>query len=115
MKFTKKDISSIKHYDKIIKKIMEVNKLYENRIEKEIPRNIKIYLIKYGIYVGRILEIIHRRINFKDEEKNLNADILIKETFGEPFFKWLTEENKQFIYGDNNSNIDTNDINIMHN
>jgi len=116
MKFTKKDIGSIKYYNNIINKIMEVNKLYENRINKEVPRSIKINLIKYGIYVGRIFEIIHRRINFKDLEKNENADELIKETFGESFFIWLTKKNKQFLYGDNkSSNIDTSDIDIMHN
>lgn len=116
MKFTKKDISSIKYYIGLINKITEISKVYEKKINKEIPRLIKINLIKYGIYVGRITEIIHRRINFKDLEKNENADKLIEETFGTNFFKWLTKDKNNFIYGKDNNNNNINSINddIMH-
>ena len=97
MKFTKKDIRDIKYYNTIIKKLMEISKIYENKINDIIPKYIKINLINYGLYTGKIKEIIHRRINFKDLEKNNNADELIRETFGEDFYKWLTEDNKRFI------------------
>ena len=60
------------------------------------PEFIKINLIKYGILTGRIIEIIHRRTDFKNDEKNLNADKLIKELFGGAFFKWLTQGHKDF-------------------
>jgi len=116
MKFTKKDISNIKHYNNLIKKIMEINKIYENKINNIIPKYIKINLINYGLYTGRIKEIIHRRINFKDLEKNENADELIKETFGKDFFKWFTKDNNKFIYdGSNiNNNININNNNPVH-
>lgn len=101
MKFTKKEISNIKHYFFIIKQRLEIHKIYEKNIKKHYPEFVKLNLIKYGFYAGRIIEIIYRRINFKDEEKNLNADELIKELFGEDFFNWVCNDHKEFTHGIN--------------
>jgi hypothetical protein len=113
MKFTKKDISDIKYYFQSIKNRLEISKIYEDK--KTIPEFIKINLIKYGILTGRIIEIIHRRINFKDENKNLNADELIKELYGGVFYKWLCVDNKKFIYGNNYHNNNNNIIDNTNN
>lgn len=108
MKFTKKEISDIRwYYDKIVAR-MEINKVYEDK--KVIPSGIKVNLIKYGIFTGRIIEIIKRRINYKDLDKNLNADELILEKFGQEFFDWLCKGNKKFIHGNNYVSSDNNNI-----
>lgn len=112
MKFSKRDISDIKFYYEKLKRRIEISEIYENNNKKPIPEFIKVNLIKYGIYVGRIYEIIRKRISLKDDEKNLNADELIKSEIGEEFFKWICFENKKYIYGrDNNNrfNLDIND------
>jgi len=109
MKFTKKEIKDIKYYFSTTMNRLEINKIYENK--KAIPEFIKINLVKYGICTGRIIEIIHRRIDFKNDEKNLNADELIKELFGEKFFTWICKDNKGFIYGNNHDTNDNNNIN----
>ena len=108
MKFTKKEISDIKWYFNLIKQRMEVSKIYENK--SSIPEFIKLNLIKYGIFTGRIIEIIKRRIDYKKLENNLNADEIIKEKFGEDFFNWICKENKKIIYGSSYNNSDNNNI-----
>lgn len=114
MKFTKKEIRDIKDFFSRIQSRLEINKVYENK--NPIPEFIKINLIKYGIYAGRVIEIIHRRIDFKNEEKNLNADELIKELFGKDFFDWICKKNNRFIYGDDkNNNVNNTIDNITNN
>jgi len=111
MKFTKKDISSLKYYYDRIKNRMEISNIYESNNKKPIPEFIKINLIKYGIFVGRIYEIIRKRINLKNEEKLLNADEIIKQELGIDFFNWICTENRKFIYGNNPICNVNNDIN----
>jgi len=108
MKFTKKEISDIKGYYRIIKSKIEVSKIYEKN--NKVPEFIKLNLIKYGIYTGRIIEIIKRRINYKDLEKNKNADELILELFNKDFFEWICGGNKKFIYGPNHDCSSNNNI-----
>lgn len=109
MKFTKKEIKDIKYYFRSITQILEINKIYENK--NIIPEFIKINLINYGILTGRIKEIIHRRTNFKDVEKNLNADNLAIELFGEKYFEWVSKGHKDFINGNCIRNNNINNIN----
>jgi len=94
MKFTKKEISDIQFFFKIIKNRIELEKSNEKLTESSRRSN----YILYGIHAGRIFEIIHRRIDFKKEENNLNTDNLIKELFGEVFFNWLSFGHKKFTY-----------------
>ena len=95
MKFTKKEISDIKYFFTIIKNRIKKS---NEKLTENLKRN---NWILYGVYAGRIFEIIHRRIDFKREEKNLNADNLILELFGQEFFNWLTFDHKQFTYLEN--------------
>lgn len=99
MKFTKKEISDIKWYFKRIVGAMEIGKAYEKN--NPMPEFIKINLIKYGVAAGRIIEIVKRRINYKDISKNENTDDLMKDLFGEDFFEWICSKHKKFIYGNN--------------
>lgn len=108
MKFTKKEETDIKWYFRLLQERMEVNKLFENK--QVIPEFYKINLILYGKFTGRIIEIIKRRINYKDLDKNLNADEIIKEKFGENFFNWLCKDNKRFIYGRDYNSSNNNSI-----
>lgn len=102
MKFTKKETSDIKWHFKNIVSSMQINKIYENN--NPMPEFIKTNLIKYGIAAGRIIEIIKRRINYKDLSKNKNTDKLMQDIFGNDFFEWICIKHKSFIYGNNHCN-----------
>ena len=108
MKFTKKEISDIKWFYNKIKARISINKVYEDK--NVIPEFIKINLIKYGFFTGRIVEIIKRRINYKDLNKNKNADELMLELFGKDFFDWICKGNKKFTYGNDYNSSNNNNI-----
>jgi len=94
MKFTKKEISDIKFYFEVIQNRIKLEKSNKKLTESSKRSN----YILYGVYAGRIFEIIYRRTDYKKEENNLNADNLILELFGQDFFNWLTHNHKQFTY-----------------
>jgi len=94
VRFTKKEISNIKFYFKIIQKRIELEKPGGKLTERSKRSN----YILYGVYAGKIFEIIHQRVDFKKEENNLNADSLILELFGQEFFNWLASGHKKFTY-----------------
>jgi len=103
MKFTKREERNIKHRFGLVQNLLSINKIYEDK--NIIPKLARKNLILYGIQAGRIIEIVYRKINFNKEENNLNSDKIILEMFGEKFFKWISEDHKEFVNG-----IPTNDL-----
>lgn len=94
MKFTKKETSDIIHFFNIIKNRINIDKIDSIKI----PSVIRTNLITYGLYAGRIIQIIKNKTKTKDESKLENADEIIKEMFGEDFFNWISEGHKKFTY-----------------
>jgi len=113
MKFTKREERNIKHRFGLVQNLLSINKIYEDK--NIIPKLARKNLILYGIQAGRIIEIVYRKINFNKEENNLNSDEIILEMFGANFFRWISEDHKEFVNGiptnasgRNNNNINNN-------
>lgn len=113
MKFTKREERNIKHRFGLVQNLLSINKIYEDK--NIIPKLARKNLILYGIQAGRIIEIVYRKINFNKEENNLNSDEIILEMFGAKFFRWISEDHKEFVNGiptnasgRNNNNINNN-------
>ena len=84
MKLTKREITYIQGYFGNIERIMK---------EPETRKN----LITYGIFCGRFMEIVYRRIKWDEPGEIKCAENYIKNTLGNNFWQWYIKEHEQFL------------------